>query len=332
MAENKGILVYCEISNEKLAPISIELLGAGSKIALELGQELNAVLIGCNISGLAQEIIAYGASKVYAADEHLFKNYLTESYLATMEKALDQAQPAIVLMGQTPVGRDLAPRLAFRRKTVASMDCIALAIDSTSKRLLMTRPVYGGNAQAIQICEVDPQIATVRMKAMSPAIKNDKANGEIINMVSGLDPVSFKTRVLERKPNDTKGFKLEDARIIISGGRGIGSAQGFKQLEELAGLLKGAVGASRPPCDNGWVSDTQQIGLTGKVVSPDLYIAIGLSGSSQHLSGCSSAKTIVAINKDPEANIFKVADYGIVGDWKKALPAFTAKVKEVLAK
>ena len=207
------------------------------------------------------------------------------------------------------------------------MDCLSLTIDVSSKRVVMTKPVYGGNAQAVQICESDPQIATVRLKSMAPLAKDSTRKGQIINISINIDPTAIKVKVLERKIEPIAGIKLEDARVIVAGGRGIGGIDGFKQLEELSRTLKGAMGASRPACDNKWVPDSLQIGLTGKIVSPDLYIAVALSGSSQHLSGCSGSKVIVAINKDPEANIFKVAHYGIVADWKKVLPSFTAKVK-----
>ncbi|MBP1706833.1 MAG: Electron transfer flavoprotein alpha/beta-subunit [Chloroflexi bacterium] len=330
MAEYKGVMVYCEAGDGKLAPIATELLGAGSRLANDLGQELSAVLIGSGVAGLAKEAIAYGAKKVYVVEDPLLKDYVTDSYLAVMDKVIKQASPQIVLLGQTQTGRDLTPRLAFRLDTAATMDCIALGIDPASKRLLMTKPVYGGNAQAIMVCQIDPQIATVRSKAMTPATREDSRQGEVINIAAGIDPASVRTRLVERKIEAAAGVKLEDAHVIVSGGRGIGGPDGFKQLEELARVLKGAMGASRPPCDNKWVPDTVQIGLTGKIVSPDLYIAVALSGSSQHLSGCSGSKVIVAINKDAEANIFKVAHYGVVGDWKKVLPAFTAKVKELI--
>jgi electron transfer flavoprotein alpha subunit len=209
------------------------------------------------------------------------------------------------------------------------MDCVAVEIDPASKRLLMTKPVYGGNAQAVQVCESDPQIATVRAKAVAPLARDAARQGQIIKVAAEIDAAAIKIKVLERKAEATTGIKLEDARVVVSGGRGMGSLAGFKQLEDIAAILKAAMGATRPPCDNKWISDTQQIGLTGKVVSPDLYIAVGISGASQHLSGFSGAKVIVAINKDPEANIFKVAHYGIVADWKAVLPAFTAKLKEV---
>jgi electron transfer flavoprotein alpha subunit len=329
MSESKGVLVYCEASEGKLASIGLELLGAGRNLANSLGQELSAVLIGSDVSGLAQEVATYGADKVYVVEDPILKDYLTDSYLTVMEKVARQVSPAIILLGQTPVGRDLTPRLAFRLDTAAVLDCINLEIDSTSQRLLMTKPVYGGNAQAIQVCEANPQIATVRMKAMAPAEKDENRKGEVINIAAGIDPSTVRTKVIERKIEST-GIKLEDAPVIVAGGRGIGGVEGFKQLEELAHLLKGAVGASRPACDNQWVPDSLQVGLTGKIVSPDLYLAVAISGSSQHLSGCSGAKVIVAINKDAEANIFKVAHFGIVADWKKALPAFTAKVKELV--
>ena len=329
MSEYKGILVYCETDGDKLSATAKELLGAGTMLAEESGNPLSAAILGSGLAGLAQEAIAFGADKVYITDDPLLKDYLTDSYLAILEKVINQARPSIILIGQTQNGRDLAPRLAFRFKTAATTDCVALAIDPVSKRLLQTKPVYGGNAQAIQYCETDPQIATVRSKAMSALVRDDTRKGEIINFGVEIDPASIRTRVLERKTESSGGIKLEDARVIVSGGRGIGNAEGFERLDDLAKLLKGAVGASRPPCDNKWVPDSMQIGLTGKIVSPDLYIAVALSGSSQHLSGCSGSRVIVVINKDAEANIFKVAHFGIVADWKKALPAFTAKVREL---
>ncbi len=325
-----GILVYCETAENKITSIALELLGAGSALAKKSGQYLGAVLIGSGLGNLPQEAIYYGADRVYAVDDSLLKDYLTDSYLLAMEKVIRQVKPAVILTGQTPNGRDLTPRLAFRLNTAAVMDCISLDLDPADGRLLMTKPVFGGNALSIQICEVDPQIASVRSKAMTPNVRDENRKGEIINIPAEIDPAKIRTRVLERKVEST-GVKLEDARVIITGGRGIGGPDGFKQLEELAKILKGAVGASRPACDNKWVPDSLQVGLTGKIVSPDLYIAVAVSGSSQHLSGCSGSRVIVAINKDSEANIFKVAHYGIVADWKKALPAFTARVKELVA-
>lgn len=331
MSDNKGVLIYGEVSEGKLSVSAAELLGIGRKLADTLGQELGAVLIGGSLSGLAQDAIASGADKVYVVEDPLLEAYQTDSYLAVMEKVAGEVQPEIILLGQTSIGRDLAPRLAFRLDTAVTMDCIVLEIDPDSKRLLQTKPVYGGNARAVYTTDSDPQIATVRSKVMDPAQPDSSRKGEVVSINAGLDASAIRTRVLEKVKEEVEGIKLEDAAVIVAGGRGIGDAEGFKQLEELAKLLKGAVGASRPACDAGWISDRSQIGLTGKMVSPDLYVAIGISGASQHLAGCSAAKTLIAINKDPEANIFREAQYGVVGDWKKILPAFTEKVKELVS-
>jgi len=331
MSDYKGVMVFCEIVEGKLAAIATELLGCGRRLADDLGEELSAVLIGSGVSGLAQEAIAFGADKAYVVDNALLKEYETDAFLSVMEKVAKEAMPQIILMGQTNVGRDLAPRLAFRLETSASLDCVELAIDPDSKLLQQTKPVYGGNARAIFTSESFPQIATVRAKAMTPLQKDDSRKGDVVTVEAGLDASAMRTKVLETVVEEVEGIKLEDANVVVTGGRGIGGPEGFQELEELAKLLKGALGASRPPCDNGWVPDTIQVGLTGKIVSPDLYIAIALSGSSQHLAGCSGSKNIVAVNRDPEANIFKEASYGVVGDWKKIIPAFTEKVKELLA-
>lgn len=331
MAENKGVLIFGETKEGKLAAIATELLGCGRKLADDLGQELSAVLVGSGLSDLAKEAIAYGADKVYVVDDPQLKDYQTDSYVSVMEKVVGQAMPQILLLGQTSIGRDLAPRLAFRLNTAASLGCLELAIDPQSKLMLQTKPVYGGNAQAVFVGETFPQIATVRAKTMTPLEPDQSRKGEVVKVDAALDSSAIRAKVLEKVAEKVGGIRLEDAEVVVSGGRGIGAAEGFAQLEELAKLLKGAVGATRPPCDNEWVPSGAQIGLTGKIVAPDLYIAVALSGSSQHMSGCSGAKTIVAINKDPEANIFREARFGLVGDWKKALPAFTEKLKELLA-
>ncbi len=331
MAEYSGVMVHAEVVEGKLASIATEMLGCGRRLADDLGEALSAVIVGSGVSNLAAEVFAFGADKVYIVEDALLQDYQTDAHVPVMEKVVRQALPRILLLGQTSIGRDLAPRLAFRLETTATMDCIELAIESGSKRLLRTKPVYGGNARAVFISEIDPQIATVRTKAMTPLAPDTSRKGEVVNVEAGLDPAALRTKVIERVKQEVEGISLEAADVVISGGRGIGNAEGFKQLEELAGVLKGAVGASRPPCDNGWVPDVLQVGLTGKIVAPDLYIAVALSGSSQHMAGCSGCKNIVAINKDPEANIFREARFGVVGDWKKVLPALTEKVRELLA-
>lgn len=329
MTESKNVMIYCEVAKGKLSSNTAELLGCGRKLANDLGQELSAVLIGGDISGFAQETITFGADKVYVIDDPLFKDYQTDSYVSVMEKIVKQVMPQILLMGQTSIGRDLAPRLAFRLGTAVSMDCVELVIDPESKLLLQTKPVYGGNALATFICMSFPQIATVRPKVMLPLEPDISRKGEFITIEAGLDPLAVRTKVLAKV--EAEGIRLEDSDVVIAGGRGIGGREGFKQLKELAKILKGVVGATRPPCDNGWVPIEVQIGLTGKIVAPNLYIAVALSGSCQHISGCSGSKIIVAINKDPDANIFREAHFGVVGDWENVLPAFTGKVKELLS-
>jgi electron transfer flavoprotein alpha subunit len=331
MAEYKGIMVYGELVDGKLSSITTELLGCGRRLADELKEDLICILVGDKLDEAPKKAIAFGADKVYTADDPLLKEYQTDSYVTVMEKAAKDTSPRILLLGQTSVGRDLAPRLAFRLGVSLSMDCIELSIDPGTKLLQQTKPVYGGNARAIFTSEIFPQTATVRQKAMSPLEPNESRKGEIIPIKVELDPAKIRTKVLDTVKEEIVGVKLEDAQAIVTGGRGIGGPDGFKQLEELAKVLKGALGASRPPCDNKWVPDTMQIGLTGKIVTPELYIAVAVSGASQHLAGCSGAKNIIAINKDSEANIFKEARFGVVGDWKQVLPAFTEKVKELLA-
>ena len=329
MADNKGVLVVGDINEGKVAAITAEMLGAGKKLATKLGEPLSAALLGSGIKGLAAEAIAFGADKVFVVDDANLKDYQSDAYVTAAENVIKQANPRIVLMGQSTMGRDLAPRLAFRFNTAISMDCVDLDVDA-NKLLVQTRPVYGGNAKAIFTTEALPQMATVRVKAMTALPRDAAKTGEVVDVASGIDPAKIKTKFVKKVKEEVAGVKLEDAPAVIAGGRGIGNAEGFKQLEELAKLFKGAVGATRPAVDNNWVPASIQVGLTGKIVAPELYIAIALSGSSQHMAGCSGSKTIVAINKDPESNIFREARFGIVGDWKQALPAFTAKVKELL--
>jgi electron transfer flavoprotein alpha subunit len=331
MADYQGVAVYVEHRGEKLLPIAFEGLGAGRKLADDLGQPLVAMLVGSNVGGLAQSAIASGADRVYVVDDPLLQGYQADAYTSVMEKVVKQVKPQILILGHNDAGRDLAPRLAFRLGTALTSDCVELAIDAASKRLLATKPVYGGNALAIFSTETDPQMVTIRTKAMTALAPDASRKGEIINISADLNASAIRTKVLNRVEEEAAGIKIEDAGTVVAGGRGIGSAEGFRQLEELAKLFKGAVGASRPPCDNDWMPDTAQVGLTGKIIAPELYIAVAISGSSQHMSGCSGAKIIVAINKDKEANIFRHARFGVVGDWKKVLPAFTAKVRELLA-
>ena len=330
MNEHGGVMVYCEVGQGGLLSIGMELLGGGRKLADELGEPLCAVLLGSDISTLAKEAILYGADQVILVEDALLKDFDSDIYLSALKTVVEEAMPQIVLLGQTDAGRDIAPRLAFRLGTAASLNCISLSIDSESGRLLQTKQVYGGNVQAVYMIESDPQIVTVRPKSFSPPERHEGRVGEVRNIDAALETSPRKPSVVDRFEEERVGIKLEDAEVIVAGGRGIGGPDGFKQLEALAAQLKGAVGASRPPCDEGWVPTGLQIGITGKTVTPELYIAVGISGTPQHVCGANGSKYIVAINKDPDANIIREAHFAVVGDWKKVLPAFSDKVRVLL--
>jgi electron transfer flavoprotein alpha subunit len=332
MAEYKGILVYGELAGGKLASITTELLGCGRKLADDLKEDLSCLLASDAVGGASKEAIAFGADKVYVVEHPALKEYQADSYMQAAEKLVKEISPRAILMGQTSMGRDLAPRLAFRLGTSLTTDCLDLSVDPATKLLIQTRPVYGGNAQAVFTSELMPQIVTVRTKAMSPLERDDSRKGEVIPTKVDIDTSKVRTKILETVKEEAVGIKLEDAPVIVCGGRGIGGPEPFQTtLKELADLLHGAVGASRPPADNGWVPEAVHIGLTGKIVAPDIYIAIAVSGASQHTAGCSGSKHIIAINKDPEANIFREAEFGVVGKYEEVVPAFTNKLKELLA-
>ncbi len=327
MSEYSGVAIVCERAGEALARISAEGLGAGRQLTDTLGGKLTAIIPGSGVSALADEAISLGADVACLVDDPALAEYEADAYIHAIQKAVETVKPAVLIFGQTDTGRDLAPRLAFRLGTSVTLDCVNLAIENS--RLLATKPVYGGNAMAVFTSDTDPQVVTIRSKAFTALEPDTARKGETMNIAGALEGAAVRTKTTDRIVEEAEGVRLEDAAVVIAGGRGIGGPDGFKQLQELAAILHGAVGASRPPCDNGWIPDTAQVGLTGKIIAPDLYIAVAISGSSQHLSGCSGARTIVAINKDKEANIFRHARYGIVGDWKQVLPAFISKVKEL---
>jgi len=332
MAEYNGILICGEVVDGKIAAITRELLSVGRKLGNSLGQPLNALLIGKNIEEEAKEVIALGADKVYIIDGPTFANSHPDLYVAMITGACDQLLPSIVLLGQTDIGRDIAPRLAARLKTTAAMDCVDLVIDSESKLLLQTRPVYGGNALAVWTSEsCQPQIITMRPRSVAPAEPDISRKGQIESFTVEVKDSSIKGKLVETVKEEVAGIKLEDAKVIVSGGGGIGGTEGFEMLQELAHVLGGTVGVTRVPCDEGWMPMTLEIGQTGRIVGPDLYIAVGISGAVQHMAGCSGSKYIVAINKDPDAHIFKEADFGVVGDYKQAIPALIEKCKALLA-
>jgi len=332
MAENKGILVCGELADGKLASITTELLGCGRKLADELKEDLSCLVASDAVGEASKEAIAFGADKVYAVETPVLKEYQADSYMQVVEKLVKDISPRMILIGQTSMGRDLAPRLAFRLGTSLTTDCLDLSIDPQTKLLTQTRPVYGGNAQAVFTNELMPQVVTIRTKAMSPLERDDSRKGEVIPTKIDIDASKVRTKILETVKEEAVGIKLEDAPVIVSGGRGMGGPEPFQTvLKELADLLHGAVGASRPPADNGWVAEGLHIGLTGKIVAPDIYIAVAISGASQHTAGCSGSKHMIAINKDPEANIFKESEFGVVGKYEEVVPALTKKLKELLA-
>jgi electron transfer flavoprotein alpha subunit len=332
MAEYKGVLICGELADGKLASITTELLGCGRKLADELKEDLSCLLASDAVGEASKEAIDFGADKVYVVEDPALKEYQADSYIQVAEKLAKDVSPRLILMGQTSVGRDLAPRLAFRLGTSLTTDCLDLRIDPGTKLLIETRPVYGGNAQAVFTSESMPQMVTIRAKAMSPLERDDSRKGEVIPTKVDVDTAKVRTEILETVKEEAVGIKLEDAPVIVSGGRGMGGPQPFQTvLKELADLLHGAVGASRPPADNGWVPEQLHIGLTGKIVAPDIYIAVAISGASQHTAGCSGSKHIIAVNKDPEANIFREAEFGVVGKYEEVLPAFSNKLKELLA-
>jgi len=332
MAEYKGILVFGELADGKLASITTELLGCGRKLADDLKEDLSCVLVRDAVGEASKEAIAFGADKVYAVEHPALKEYQADAYMQVAEQVVKDISPRAILTGQTSMGRDSAPRLAFRLGTSLATDCLDLSIDPGTKLLVQTRPVYGGNAQAVFTSELMPQVVTVRSKAMSPLERDDSRKGEVIPTKIDVDTSKVRTKILETVKEEAVGLKLEDAPVIVCGGRGLGAPEPFQTtLKELADLLHGAVGASRPPADNGWVPEALHIGLTGKIVAPDIYFAIAVSGASQHVAGCSGSKHIIAINKDPEANIFREAEFGVVGKFEEVVPALTGKLKELLA-
>jgi electron transfer flavoprotein alpha subunit len=316
----KGILMCSETADGKIADTTKELITAGRKLCDDLGQHLNLLLIGSNPRNEAEEAISLGVDRVCTAEGSPFTESLPEHYLSIIVSVCEQTLPAIIMFSQTDMGRDMAPRLGARLGGNVCLDCIELAIDPDTKSLLHSKPVYGGNAVSVWAPEAfHPQVITLRPRVVEPATPDTSRQGEIIPIqVDTQEPV--KNRLIKTIKKEIEGVKLEDASVIVAGGGGIAGKEGFVILEELARLLGGAVGISRVPRDEGWMPDHLEIGQTGHFVAPNLYIAVGISGAPQHMAGCSNSKHIIAINKDPEAHVFKEADVGIVGDYREVLP------------
>ena len=329
MAEATGVLVLGDATGGELSLTSREVLAAGRSVADALAEELSIGLLGDTLDVPAQQAISHGADKVYAVTHPLLAQYQVDLYLAAMQALCGEITPRVVLIGRTVEGRELAPRLAFRLGVGLAQDCLEISVDTGNRNLLANRPVYGGNAVAVVSCEYTPQMAAIRPKAYEPLEADTSRQGQVVSFPVELEESQARSRVVEVVREEAAGIKLEDAKVVVSGGRGLGGPDPFAELEELAKLLGGAVGASRAAVDAGWVPPSYQVGLTGKTITPDLYITVAISGASQHLAGCSGAKTIVAINRDAEANIFKEARYGVVGDWQQVIPALTEAVREL---
>ncbi len=324
----QGVFVFAEQHRGRLRDCALELLGAGQKLASTLNQELAAVLMGSEVETLCPILFAHGADKAYLVEDEELKLYHTEPYADALSRVITQYKPSIVLFGATTTGRDLAPRIAARLRTGLTADCTGLEIEDKTGLLLQVRPAFGGNIMAtIKCANHRPQMATVRPKVMKKPLPDFSRRGEMIRINGRVDSKSFRTRILQIIEAADQMANLEEAEIVVSGGRGLEQAENFHLLEKLASLLGGAVGASRAAVDAGWKPHPFQVGQTGKTVCPKLYIACGISGAIQHLVGMQTSDIVVAINKDPEAPIFKVADLGIVGDLFQVLPALIRLVQ-----
>lgn len=345
LSDYKNIWVFAEQRNGKLMNVALELIGEGYRLAREISEDTKvcAVLVGQDIEHLVNECYAYGADQVYLIQDELLRNYTTDGYTKVITDAVKTYKPEIVVYGATHIGRDLAPRVAARLNTGLTADCTRLDVDinsyikyakdnttldvstldpkDTSKGLKQTRPAFGGNLMATIICpRTRPQMSTVRPGVMQKKEYNPEACGELIEITPAIGEKDIRTEILEIVKSTKEIVSLTDAKIICSGGRGLGEACGFDLIKEFADKVGGVVGASRAAVDSGWIDHANQVGQTGTTVKPNIYFACGISGAIQHLAGMQTSDIIVAINKDPDAPIFEVADYGIVGDLYKVIP------------
>lgn len=324
-----GVLVYVEQRLNEVQNVSLELLGKGRKIADELGVQVTAALIGKNVDKHAKLLIEYGADKVLVMDHDALELYSTEPYTQAMVQAVQSINPEIVLFGATSIGRDLAPRVSARLLTGLTADCTSLDI-SEERMLLMTRPAFGGNIMATIISpDHRPQMSTVRPGVMTKMDRDALRVGEIVNFPLSIEKNSNFVEILSFEKETEEKQDIQEATVLVSGGRGVGSQENFGLLYDLADELNGLVSASRAAVDAGWMDHDRQVGQTGKTVRPNLYFACGISGAIQHVAGMEEAELIVAINKDKDAKIFEYADLGIVGDVHKVLPFLVEEIKKI---
>ena len=343
LEEYKGVFVFAQQVDNKLNGIALELVGKGKDLAKDLGTEVTAVLIGSDVMSLTKELAEYGADRIIVVDDPELKEYRTEPYAHALAEVIKKYKPEIMLVGATAIGRDLGPRVSARIHTGLTADCTQLEIgdfpinpipgrEQLHNQLLMTRPAFGGNTIATIACpNFRPQMATVRPGVMHKAARVEGAQAVIEEFNPGFVPNNKYVEILDIVKAVSDVEDIMDAKILVSGGRGVGSAENFKLLDDLAEALGGTVSCSRAVVDAGWKSKDLQVGQTGKTVRPHVYFAIGISGAIQHLAGMEESDIIIAINKDETAPIFDVADYGIVGDLNKILPALTEKIKEAKA-
>ena len=342
LEEYKGVYVFAQQVDNELSGIAFELLGKAKELAADLSTDVTAVLIGSGVKGLADQLAEYGADKVIVVDDPELKEYRTEPYAHALASVINEYKPEIVLVGATAIGRDLGPRVSARVATGLTADCTVLEIgdfpinpvpnqEQKHNQLLMTRPAFGGNTIATIACPDNrPQMATVRPGVMQKIDPIAGAKAEVIEYNPGFTPNNKYVEILDVVKELSDTVDIMDAKILVSGGRGVGSAENFKILQDLADVIGGTVSFSRAVVDNGWLPKELQVGQTGKTVRPNVYFAIGISGAIQHTAGMEESDIIVAINKDETAPIFDVADYGIVGDLNKIVPKLTEELKKVV--
>ncbi|MCI7223029.1 electron transfer flavoprotein subunit alpha/FixB family protein [Fusobacterium sp.] len=327
--EYNGVFVIGEQFEGKIHPVTIELIGEGKKLAKQLKKEISVIIAGNNIEKSAQNLLNYGVNKVYYLEHILLTDYITDFYANSIAELLKEKKPEIVLIGATSIGRDLGPRLSAKLGTGLTADCTKLEIDEKDNKLLQTRPAFGGNLMATIICPKNrPQMSTVRPGVMEKAKYQEVIEGQLEKITPIIDKKEIRVNLLKKEKQENTKLNLADAKIIVAGGRGLKEKKGFELIEKLARCLNGEVGASRAAVDAGWINYTHQVGQTGTTVHPDLYIACGISGAIQHLAGMQESKYIVAINKDPNAPIFKICDFGIVGDVYEVLSTIIKTIEE----
>ncbi|MBX3513388.1 MAG: electron transfer flavoprotein subunit alpha/FixB family protein [Xanthobacteraceae bacterium] len=317
------VLVLAESSATEATPISLEQVALARKLAEPSGGQVSAIVLGPRSSDVDRQLISGGADKVYAAEESI--SYDPDVWVATISHLVSETSAGVVIFGHTSSGSDLAPRLAFRLSGSIATNCENAAIENGM--IVATRVCYGGKARSVLRLSRNPAIITLRPGSLTPLAPDTSRVGETKSISANTEKA--RSKLLERKQEDVRGLRLETAKVVIGGGRGLGGPEGFKLLEQLASKLGAVVGASRVACDLGWCPPSMQIGLTGKTITPDLYIAVGISGASQHMAGCAGAKTIVAINSDAKAPIFADASIGIVGDYKELLPKILDEIQRL---